>query len=185
MPNRLTKIYTRTGDSGETQLGDKRLSKDETLVEIAGSLDELNAHIGFVLACDLKDANLQSILLRIQNELFDFGGELHLPNYPAMTANHVLALEEDLDRLNADLPHLKEFILPGGSLAASACHIARTVCRRAERRLVSLHRETPLKNAEMLRYVNRLSDLLFVIARVMNKASGQPETLWRGPNKKA
>ncbi|MEE9422932.1 MAG: cob(I)yrinic acid a,c-diamide adenosyltransferase [Gammaproteobacteria bacterium] len=177
MANRLSKIYTRTGDKGDTGLGDgSRVRKDHLRVETFGTVDELNSLIGLVLTHPIEDS-LQTALIDIQHQLFDLGGELSVPGYQVISADHVTALEQLLDNLNADLQPLKEFILPGGCAATAYCHLARTVCRRAERRLVSLS-DTENINQESLHYLNRLSDLLFVIARILNKQAGQPDVLW-------
>ncbi|MGH8372570.1 MAG: cob(I)yrinic acid a,c-diamide adenosyltransferase [Gammaproteobacteria bacterium] len=183
MGNRLSKIYTRTGDDGSTGLGDgTRVPKDGARVEAYGTVDELNSVIGMLLAEKLLPLVGES-LTRIQHELFDLGSELCVPGYTAITADHIAWLEQTLDRFNADLPALKEFILPGGSRAAAICHLARTVCRRAERRSLTLHRESVL-NSEVLRYLNRLSDLLFVLARVIVRADGGSEVLWKHERRK-
>jgi cob(I)alamin adenosyltransferase len=178
MPYRLTKIYTRTGDDGFTNLGDKRLSKDDLLVEALGNVDELNSCLGFVHSLGSSNKALQDALSQIQHELFDLGGELHLPKRIVISAEKVTRLEETLDTWNKTLPPLQEFLLPRGNPASAACHIARTVCRRAERSLVRLHRQTPLDNPLMLRYLNRLSDLLFVAARLLARESGEHDILW-------
>lgn len=178
MGHRLSKIYTRTGDKGITGLGDgSRTEKDSPRVEAFGDVDELNSQIGVVLAFSLAEP-LQDILTGIQHDLFDLGGELCIPGYSALSAEYVSRLEQQLDQINAKLPPLKEFILPGGSAAAAACHVARTVCRRAERRLVSLaHQESV--SAISLQYLNRLSDLLFVLAREINRTQGVADVLWQ------
>ena len=178
MGNRLSKIYTRTGDKGETGLGDgSRIEKDSLRVESFGSVDELNSCIGMVLAHEIPAA-VKDCLTRIQHELFDLGGELCIPGHAAVQQAQIDALEKYLDDFNAELPYLKEFILPGGGHAAAACHLARTVCRRAERRTVSLAREEVLRN-EVIAYLNRLSDLLFVIARVLARHESGSEVLWQ------
>ncbi|HUL10937.1 MAG TPA: cob(I)yrinic acid a,c-diamide adenosyltransferase [Methylococcaceae bacterium] len=178
MGNRLSKIYTRTGDDGTTGLGDgSRVSKASLRVETYGTIDELNSHIGMVLALGI-DPTLHEPLGEIQHLLFDLGGELCLPGHQIIEQKHVDWLEWQLDRLNIDLPTLKEFILPGGSQSAAACHVARTVCRRAERLLVSLARVEQV-HAPALAFLNRLSDYLFVVARVLARA-GDGEVLWRG-----
>lgn len=180
MGKRLSKIYTRTGDKGTTGLGDgTRVSKDDARVEAYGTVDELNSVIGMVLAEPTADA-VRETLERIQHELFDLGSELCMPTYSAITAGHVTQLERDLDALNENLPALEEFILPGGGRAAAACHLARTVCRRAERRTYSFAKTGETHN-EALRYLNRLSDLLFVMARVLARAESGREILWRSP----
>lgn len=178
MGNRLSKIYTRTGDKGETGLGDgSRVTKDSPRVEAYGTTDELNSVIGMVLAEAVPDA-VHDCLLEVQHRLFDLGGELCMPGYTGVDDEHVTWLETQLDAFNAGLPALKEFILPGGGRAAAACHLARTVCRRAERRVVSLAREETV-NEPVVRYLNRLSDLLFVIARVLARHENGTEVLWR------
>lgn len=177
MPYRLTKIYTRKGDEGYTTLGENRISKDELLVEAVGTVDELNSAIGLVLAAN-SVPDIEATLTTIQHDLFSLGGELHASSHIAITAAKITWLEETLDRWNDTLPPLKEFVLPRGNTAAAACHLARTICRRAERCLVRLHREQPLNNPEMLRYLNRLSDLLFVIARILARGTNSDEKLW-------
>jgi cob(I)alamin adenosyltransferase len=177
MPNRLTKIYTRQGDEGYTLLGDNRLSKDDLLIEALGTIDELNSAIGMIIASSpLPDIN--ACLTQIQHDLFDLGGELHLPKRVCITAEKITRLEAELDQWNAILPPLKEFILPGGNVPAAHAHLARTICRRAERAMVRLHRQVSLENPEMLRYLNRLSDLLFVIARMLARATNTEEKMW-------
>lgn len=183
MGNRLSKIYTRTGDDGSTGLGDgTRVAKDSARVEAYGTVDELNSSIGMLLAEKLPN-QISEALIRIQHELFDLGSELCVPGYTAITPEHIVWLEQTLDGFNADLPPLKEFILPGGSRAAAICHMARTICRRAERRTLTLHRESPV-NSEVLRYLNRLSDLLFVLARVIARQDGGSEVLWKHERRK-
>jgi cob(I)alamin adenosyltransferase len=177
--NRLSKIYTRTGDDGTTGLGDgSRTPKDSARVEAYGTVDELNSHIGVLLACDGVPDDIRELLIRIQHALFDLGGELCVPGMETVHDADVTALEQTLDHHNADLPRLKEFILPGGGMAAAQCHIARTVCRRAERRVVTLARNESVR-AEVVHYLNRLSDLLFVLCRVLARASGHGEVLWQ------
>ena len=177
MGHRLSKIYTRTGDDGTTGLGDgTRTQKDSLRVEAFGTVDELNSAIG-VLVAALADARLKDILLDVQHDLFDLGGELCIPGTELIADRHTNRLEKELDGLNADLPPLKDFILPGGSPAAAQAHLARTICRRAERRVISLARHEPV-NEPVIRYLNRLSDLLFVIARAVARASGKGEILW-------
>lgn len=177
MGNRLTRIYTRTGDDGSTGLGDgSRASKDSARVTAYGTVDELNSQIGVVLAHSLPDA-VQTALVRIQHQLFDLGGELCIPGHAAIHDADIEGLENTLDALNAALPALKDFILPGGSPSAAHCHVARTVCRRAERELVTLSHHDAVR-AEAIRYLNRLSDLLFVMARVLARADGAGEVLW-------
>ena len=179
MGNRLSKIYTRTGDDGTTGLGDgSRIAKDDARVEAYGTVDETNSAIGMVLACKDLPGDVRNCLTRVQHNLFDLGGELCLPGYTAVNDGHVTRLEEQLDAFNADLPPLKDFILPGGGEAAAACHLARTICRRAERRVTSLGRTEEINQA-VLRYLNRLSDLLFVIARVLARHAQGQEVLWQ------
>lgn len=177
MGNRLSKIYTRTGDDGSTGLGDgSRVAKDSARVEAYGTVDEANSTIGMIQACALPD-DVREVLTRVQHHLFDLGGELCIPGHEAIQDAHVEGLEAHLDRFNEQLPPLKEFILPGGGEAASRCHVARTVVRRAERAAVSLAREESVR-PQPVRYLNRLSDLLFVLARVLARADGQGEVLW-------
>lgn len=177
MGHRLSKIYTRTGDKGTTGIGDgSRLDKDHPRIGAIGDLDELNSALGVLLTEDLPAA-VRDALIDIQHDLFDLGGELCVPGRALFTAKPVERLEKLLDQLNAELPYLKEFILPGGSRAAAFCHLARTICRRAERRVVSLVKSESI-NEHALRYVNRLSDLLFVMARYLNKHAGVPDVLW-------
>ena len=178
MANRLTKIYTRTGDAGTTGLADgSRVAKDSARIEAIGAVDELNSALGVLLAETLPET-MRACLENAQNDLFDLGGELSVPGHAIMSKAHVERLERELDRFNAELPPLKDFILPGGSRAAALAHVARTVCRRAERRLVALARKQKIAPA-MPAYLNRLSDLLFVLARAVNRASGQPDVLWQ------
>lgn len=177
MGNRLSKIYTRTGDKGTTGLGDgSRVDKDNLRVDTFGTVDELNSHIGLVLTSEMDDS-IRDCLTRTQHELFDLGGELCMPGYTLVPESCIEQLENDLDRFNEDLPPLKDFILPGGSESAARCHLARTVCRRAERLMVSLTKVEDI-NEISLRYLNRLSDLLFVIARVLARTNGGSEVLW-------
>ncbi len=178
MGHRLTRIYTRTGDDGSTGLGDgTRVSKDHWRIESMGDVDELNSVIGLLRTETLPPA-AQHLLTRIQHDLFDLGAELCIPGHRVIPEERVGELEAEIDRINAPLPPLKDFILPGGSRAAALCHMARTVCRRAERRLVTLHQEQPLAPAT-LHYLNRLSDLLFVLARDLNREAGVPDVLWQ------
>ena len=178
MGHRLSKIYTRTGDGGETGLGDgSRIAKDHARIEALGCVDELNSQIGLLLTEALSD-DVRSCLLQSQNDLFDLGGELSIPGYSMLDDSRVLRLEAVLDHLNAELSPLKEFILPGGSRPAAQAHVARTICRRAERSLVRLRRESPVQEVG-LRYLNRLSDLLFVLARSLNRAAGGSDVLWQ------
>ncbi len=178
MGNRLSKIYTRTGDDGTTGLGDgRRVDKDSLRVEAFGTVDEANSAIGVVLACDALSAPIRKCLTEVQHDLFELGGELCIPGHEAITAAFVDRLEQDLDGFNADLPPLKDFILPGGGQAAAACHLARTIVRRAERRVASLRKDEAVRD-EVVRYLNRLSDLLFVIARQLSRAENGREIIW-------
>lgn len=178
MGHRLSKIYTRTGDNGTTGLGDgSRTEKDNLRVEAFGEVDELNSLIGVLLGFDLPQTT-QDLLTSIQHDLFDLGGEICIPGRETLDAGYVARLEQQLDKINETLPPLKEFILPGGSPAAAACHVARTVCRRAERRLVSLARDESL-SVISVQYLNRLSDLLFVLARDINRQQGVADVLWQ------
>jgi cob(I)alamin adenosyltransferase len=179
MGNRLSRIYTRTGDDGTTGLGDgSRVAKDSLRVEAYGELDELNSSIGVLLAVPELPAAVVACLTEIQHELFDMGGELCIPGHKVITAAHVERLETALDAFNETLPPLKEFILPGGGAAAAACHLSRTIARRAERRVWTLTREEAV-SAEVAKYLNRLSDLLFVVARVLARHERGVEVLWR------
>ncbi|KAB2839977.1 MAG: cob(I)yrinic acid a,c-diamide adenosyltransferase [Burkholderiales bacterium] len=184
MGHRLSKIYTRTGDQGTTGLGDgSRVTKDHLRIEAIGAVDELNATLGVLLAEDLPESLAQA-LHDVQHDLFDLGGELAVPGLAAMQDAHVARLETLLDEANAQLGPLKEFILPGGSRAAALAHVCRTVCRRAERRLVSLAQAEAVSDAAR-RYLNRLSDLFFVQARLLNRAAGRQDVLWeKGRNRR-
>ena len=179
MGNRLSKIYTRTGDQGSTGLGDgSRVQKDCLRVEAYGTVDELNSTVGMILAVPgLPDA-IRGCLTDVQHDLFDLGGELCIPGTRLVTADYTQRLERELDAFNEALPPLADFILPGGGPAAAVCHLARTVCRRAERIGWSLAREETV-DADALIYLNRLSDLLFVIARVLARHENGGETIWR------
>ncbi len=185
------KIYTKTGDEGETGLpGGGRVPKDATVTEVCGTVDELNTALGLARAALVPD-DVDRLLDRIQSQLFDLGAEVARlgaetnsgPKYwvPRINAAEVRALEEAIDHFDAELPPLRNFILPGGTPAAAVLHFARAVCRRAERWLVGLMRESPQLSPEILVYLNRLSDLLFVLARLVNVRAGQPETIWRRP----
>ena len=177
MGNRLSRIYTRTGDDGTTGLGDgSRVAKDSARVNAYGTVDEANSCIGLLLASELP-ADVRELLTRIQHQLFDLGGELCIPGHAAIHDADIDALEARLDHYNDDLPALKDFILPGGGEAAARCHVARTVVRRAERDTVSLSRHDAVR-PQAIRYLDRLSDLLFVLARVLARASGHGEVLW-------
>jgi cob(I)alamin adenosyltransferase len=179
MGNRLSKIYTRTGDDGTTGLGDgTRVPKDADRVEAYGTVDELNSSIGVLLAVAGLPEKVTGCLIDIQHELFDMGGELCIPGHHVITAGHVSRLESVLDEFNATLPPLKEFILPGGGPAAAACHLSRTIARRAERRVLTLSRIESVE-PDVVKYLNRLSDLLFVLARVLARYERGTEVLWR------
>jgi cob(I)alamin adenosyltransferase len=179
MGNRLSKIYTRTGDDGTTGLGDgTRVPKDSIRVEAYGTADELNSAIGMVLAVPELPEAVTQCLTEVQHDLFDLGGELCIPGHRMIQAEHVTRLEQTLDRFNDDLPPLKDFILPGGGPATAACHLARTIARRAERRVWTLAK-TEMVAPEVAQYLNRLSDLLFVIARVIVRHERGAEVLWR------
>ena len=178
MGKRLSKIYTRTGDDGTTGLGDgSRVAKDSLRVEAYGTTDEANSAIGMILACPAVPADIAGILTHVQHDLFELGGELCIPGYSVIDDDFIDRLEQQLDGLNKDLPALENFILPGGGPAAAACHLARTIVRRAERCTVSLAAEESVR-PEVIRYLNRLSDLLFVIARVLARAENGEEVLW-------
>ena len=185
MGNRLSRIYTRTGDDGSTGLGDgSRVPKDSPRVEAYGTVDELNSTIGILLAVPGLAPEVTECLTEVQHELFDLGGELCIPGHQVIRAEQVARLEQTLDKFNDALPPLKEFILPGGGPAAAACHLARTVARRAERRAWALARAESL-NPQLLKYLNRLSDLLFVLARVLARHERGAEVLWRHRRGKA
>ena len=178
MGNRLSKIYTRTGDKGDTGLGDgSRVDKDHIRVEAFGTVDELNSTIGIILANDIPE-EISICLNKVQHHLFDLGGELCIPGHTALDETYISYLETTLDNFNEDLPMLKEFILPSGGHATSACHLARTVCRRAERRVVTLAKDETV-SPHTISYLNRLSDLLFVIARVLARNENGSEVLWQ------
>jgi cob(I)alamin adenosyltransferase len=184
MGNRLSKIYTRTGDDGTTGLGDgSRTAKDSARVAAYGTVDEANSAIGLVLACDIAQ-DIATLLTTVQHQLFDLGGELCIPGHAAILDADVAALEQALDGFNDPLPPLKDFILPGGGEAAARCHLARTIVRRAERETVTLARHEVVR-PEAIRYLNRLSDLLFVLARVLARASGHGEVLWKHERRKS
>ena len=175
---RLSKIYTRTGDDGTTGLGDgARVPKQCARIEALGAVDELNSQLGVLLAESDLPAHMRALLTQIQHELFELGGELSIPNYIRITTAMVTRLEQQLDVLNDAMPPLKEFILPGGSRCAALCHVARAVCRRSERRLAALAQQEAV-SAEALMYLNRLSDLLFVLCRALNRALDVPDVLW-------
>ena len=177
MGYRLSKIYTKTGDKGETGLGNgSRVNKDDPRVSSYGDVDELNSILGVLLSYELP-SSVSRELLAIQHDLFDLGGELSIPGHSLLKDERVRSLETALDDLNQDLEPLEEFILPGGTRAAAVCHLARAVCRRAERSLVSLSHSQAVSDAS-ISYLNRLSDLLFVMARSINSAAGQADVLW-------
>ncbi len=176
--NRLSKIVTRTGDAGTTGLGDgSRTTKDSLRIDAMGEVDELNSGLGVLLCEELPD-KVRSALLDIQNDLFDLGGELCLPGMEVVKDTQVNRLEALAEEFNADLPMLKEFILPGGTRPAALAHLSRTVCRRAERAMVRLHAAEPISDAAR-RYINRLSDLLFILGRVLNRTGGRGDVLWQ------
>lgn len=178
MGNRLSKIYTRTGDDGTTGLGDgTRTPKNSARVEAYGTVDEANSAIGVVLSYETVPDALRATLTDVQHDLFELGGELCIPGHSAITGTHITKLETALDDENQSLPALKDFILPGGGRAAAACHLARTIVRRAERRAATLGDSEDLR-PEILQYLNRLSDLLFVYARVLARRETGQEVLW-------
>lgn len=182
MANRLSKIYTRTGDAGTTGLGDgTRVAKDSLRVHAMGDVDELNSVLGLLLT-EPVSAEVRTCLTRVQHDLFDMGGELCMPGHAMIKPERVTALETILDTWNEHLSPLKEFILPGGAKAASYCHLARTVCRRAERIMYTLNAQEAL-TAVSLQYINRLSDLLFVLCRKLNQEAGVPDVLWQNDYK--
>ena len=178
MGYRLSKIYTKTGDDGATGLGDGvRVRKDDPRVEAYGEIDELNSVLGLLLSLEIPE-EVRPPLTDVQHDLFDLGGELSIPGFSLLREGRVEALERFLDRLNSELKPLEEFILPGGTQAAAVCHLARTVCRRAERRVVALSAASRV-SPHSIRYLNRLSDLLFVVARYLNQSSGVADVLWK------
>lgn len=178
MGHRLSKIYTRTGDEGTTGLGDgSRTNKDALRVEAMGDVDELNSLLGLLL-CETLPDEVRTLLSGIQNDLFDLGGEVSIPGYTLLGQDQPTRLETAIDRFNDELEPLKEFILPGGNRAAAITHLARAVCRRAERRLVALARNEAVTTTSR-QYLNRLSDLLFVLGRWLNKAAGGSDVLWQ------
>ena len=178
MGKRLTKIYTKTGDNGTTGLSDgSRVGKDHSRINVIGTIDELNSVIGLVIST-LSDKTTQELLSKIQHKLFNIGGELSLPGHSLLEDSDTTWLEEQLDSLNSELQPLKDFILPGGCQAAACCHVARSVCRRAERELVTLNNEEEV-SPHIMRYINRLSDLLFVLARFINKQENVEDILWQ------
>lgn len=178
MPDRLTSIVTKTGDAGTTGLGDgSRIAKNDARIEAIGHVDELNSFIG-LLACEQLSTDIHAALERIQHHLFDLGSELCVPGYSALTENHVTFLETEIEQCLAQLPPLKEFILPGGSRQASLAHVCRSVCRRAERSLVTLDQREPLNDVGK-QYLNRLSDYFFMLARILNKEAGRQDIFWQ------
>ena len=178
MGNRLTQIATRTGDDGTTGLGDNsRVSKDHLRVHAMGDVDELNSHIG-VLLCEEMAPGVRELLVEIQHQLFNLGGELSIPGFELLKPEAVLQLDEALAHYNEQLPRLQEFILPAGTRAAAAAHVCRTVARRAERAVVALGQAGPLRDAPR-QYLNRLSDLMFVLARVLNRMNGGDDVYWK------
>ena len=182
MANRLSKIYTRTGDNGTTGLGDgTRVAKDSLRIDAMGDVDELNSVIGLMLTETVPDILIDT-LTQIQHDLFNLGGEICIPDYVILQQANIDNLEEAIDTLNDELAPLKEFILPGGTKAAAFCHLARTVCRRAERKLITLARDEKVTDIS-LKYLNRLSDLLFVLCRIINKEAGVSDVLWQNKTK--
>jgi cob(I)alamin adenosyltransferase len=183
MGNRLSKISTRTGDNGSTGLGDgSRTGKDSPRIASLGDVDELNSFVGLLL-CEDMPADLREELVTIQHDLFDLGGELCIPGYQMIKEEHVERLDALLAKYNATLPALQEFILPAGSRAASLAHVCRTVCRRAERAIVTLGKAEAIHDHPR-QYVNRLSDLMFVLARVLNRHAGGSDVLWQHERKR-
>lgn len=178
MGNRLSKLATKTGDDGTTGIGgNQRLAKDSARIEAIGTVDELNAAIGMTCSQPI-DAQIKSVLTEIQHKLFDLGGELAMPDYRLIEEAHVAAVDDWLDQFNAQLPPLKEFVLPKGDLATTSCHLARTICRRAERRVVTLARDESINDCVRI-YLNRLSDLLFVFCRLLARVDNQSEEMWQ------
>jgi cob(I)alamin adenosyltransferase len=183
MAHRLSKITTRTGDAGETGLGDgARVAKDHPRVQALGEIDELNSAIGLLLAEELP-AEVSELLAEVQHDLLDLGGEVSIPGHALVGEAHIARLESAIESWNAGLPRLKEFILPGGTRAAAAAHLARTVCRRAERSLVALGRSERVSDGAR-RYLNRLSDLLFIAGRRLNQHAGRGDVQWRHERKR-
>jgi cob(I)alamin adenosyltransferase len=178
MANRISKVTTRTGDDGTTGLGDgSRIHKSAARVDALGDVDELNSSLGVLLTVEMR-AEHRTLLVKIQNALFDLGGELSIPTWRAITEAHLLVLDNAIAELNAALPPLKEFILPGGSVQAAHCHVSRTVARRVERTLAALIAANEDVSPLALQYLNRLSDLLFVLARVLNRDGGIADVCW-------
>ena len=183
MGHRLSKITTRTGDKGETGLGDgSRVPKDSARIAALGEVDELNSSIGLLLSESLPE-DVREAFVAVQHDLFDLGGEIAVPGTTNLTPRQIARLEDRLEGWNRDLPPLKEFILPGGARPAALAHLARTMCRRAERSLVTLARTDGVSESARI-YLNRLSDLLFVLGRVLNRAAGGSDVLWeQGKNR--
>ena len=178
MANRLSQIATRTGDNGTTGLGDNtRVSKDSLRVHAMGDVDELNSNIG-VLLCEDMPADVREVLVEVQHQLFNLGGELSIPGFELLKPEALLQLDEALETYNAQLPRLAEFILPAGNRAASLAHVCRTVARRAERAVVALGQQDALKDTPR-QYLNRLSDLMFVLSRVLNRMNGGDDVYWK------
>ncbi|MBI2769039.1 MAG: cob(I)yrinic acid a,c-diamide adenosyltransferase [Burkholderiales bacterium] len=178
MGKRLTQIATRTGDNGTTGLGDNtRVAKNSLRVHAMGDVDELNSHLG-VLLCEDMPADVRDLLVEVQHQLFNLGGELSIPGFELLKPPALLALDEALEHYNAGLPKLQEFILPAGNRAASQAHVCRTVARRAERMVVALGAAEPVKDTPR-QYLNRLSDLMFVLARVLNRMNGGDDVYWK------
>ena len=183
MGNRLTQIATRTGDAGTTGLGDNsRVSKNSLRVHAMGEVDELNAHLG-VLLCEDMPADVRDVLVEVQHQLFNLGGELSIPGFELLKADAVVALDVALEQYNSQLPKLEEFILPAGTRGASLAHVCRTVARRAERAVVALGNEEAIKETPR-QYLNRLSDLMFVISRVLNRLNGGQDVYWKSERMK-
>ncbi len=184
MGNRLSKIYTRTGDKGTTGMGDgSRVDKDSLRVAAIGDVDELNSVIGMVI-CKCSAGEVKESLITIQHDLFNLGGQLTMPECKLITEQRIKWLEQTLDKMNKDLPSLKEFILPGGGEAAVHCHLSRTVCRRTERTLVALSKEFEFSK-NVMAYINRLSDFLFVACRVLSRQAGEDEVYWQSERLKS
>jgi cob(I)alamin adenosyltransferase len=183
MGNRLTQIATRTGDEGTTGLGNnQRVSKNSLRVHAMGDVDELNSHIGLLL-CETMPDDVRTLLVEVQHQLFNLGGELSIPGFELLKAEAVVVLDGALEKYNAQLPKLEEFILPAGNRAASQAHICRTVARRAERATVALGNEEALNDAPR-QYLNRLSDLMFVLSRVLNRMDGGSDVYWQSERMK-
>jgi cob(I)alamin adenosyltransferase len=178
MGNRLTQIATRTGDNGTTGLGNnQRVSKNSLRVHAMGEVDELNSHIGLLL-CEDMPVDVRELLVEVQHQLFNLGGELSIPGFELLKVEAVAALDDALEKYNAQLPKLEEFILPAGTRGASQAHVCRTVARRAERACVALGNEEALNDTPR-QYLNRLSDLMFVLARVLNRLNGGDDVYWK------